>query len=91
MISQSKMDVARCKLGLELAESVADDCAKLYQSEEHKSELTFINELTESGIEEVNETLDYVKLQLKSRLRSLKQLDEAQISYEKKKQNALHY
>jgi len=79
LIAESKGYVARYKLELGLAESVANDCANLYQSEEYKSKLTFISELTESGVQEAQETLDDAKSELNNRLRSLKKL-EAQIS-----------
>lgn len=70
-----QMDII--KLELEMAESVADDCAKLYQSDEDKSKLTFISELTEDGINEIQERLDDAKSTLNSRLRYLKELEAA--------------
>ena len=89
-IAESNRYMEIVKLELELAESVADDCAKLYQSKEDKSKFTFISELTESGINEAKENLDDVKSTLNSRLRSLKKLEEAQNAYEIEQQKTLH-
>lgn len=89
LIAESKRYVERSKLELAIAESVANDCAKLYQSEENKSKLIFISELTESGIQEAAETLNDAVSELNTRLRYLTKLEEAQFSYEKECQRAL--
>jgi hypothetical protein len=76
-IAEINKAIDTIKLELELAESVADDCAKLYQSEEDKSKLAFINDLTEDELREIQDRLDDVKSTLNGRLRYLKELEAA--------------
>jgi hypothetical protein len=86
-IAESNRYVERTKVELELAESVSDECAALYQSEENKNKLTYISELTESGIHEAKENLDDAKSTLNSRLRALQKLIDLQSSDEKTTEN----
>lgn len=86
-IAQSNMYVNNAELALELAESVSDDCAELYQSEDDNKKLSYISDLTETGIIEAKENLDEAKSTLNNHLRYLKKLMALQDSDEKTTEN----
>lgn len=86
-IAESNRYVDRATVELELAESVSDECAALYQSEGNNKKLSYINDLTETGIIEAKENLDEAKSTLNSHIRFLKKLMALQDSDEKTTEN----
>jgi len=75
LISESRKYVEKAKGKLELAESVAEECAGLYNLEEDVKKLAFINDLTEIGVQEAQEELSNAKSALNNYLRKLVMLE----------------